>query len=46
MLVEASPYDKVWGIGLSTDDENAEKPLQWKELNLLAFILMKVRKKL
>lgn len=46
ILVEASPYDKIWGIGLSADDEKAEKPLQWKGLNLLGFALMEVRKQL
>lgn len=46
LIVEASPYDKVWGIGLSVEDENAEKPLQWKGLNLLGFALMEVRKQL
>ena len=46
VIVEASPYDKIWGIGLSADDENAEKPLQWKGLNLLGFALMGVRKQL
>lgn len=43
VLVEASPVDKIWGIGLATDHENAEKPLQWKGLNLLGFALMQVR---
>lgn len=46
VIVEASPYDKIWGIGLAADDENAEKPLQWKGLNLLGFALMEVRKQL
>lgn len=46
VLVEASPVDKIWGIGLSADDEKAEKPLQWKGLNLLGFALMEVRKQL
>ena len=46
VLVEASPVDKIWGIGLATDDENAEKPLQWKGLNLLGFALMQVRNQL
>ncbi|MFC2994202.1 NADAR family protein [Acinetobacter sichuanensis] len=44
VLVEASPVDKIWGIGLSAEDEKAEKPLQWKGLNLLGFALMEVRK--
>ena len=46
VLVEASPVDKIWGIGLAADDKNAEKPLQWKGLNLLGFALMEVRKQL
>lgn len=46
ILVEASPVDKIWGIGLAADDECAEKPLQWKGLNLLGFALMEVRKQL
>ncbi|OTG79266.1 hypothetical protein B9T33_12350 [Acinetobacter sp. ANC 5054] len=46
ILVEASPVDKIWGIGLATDDEKAEKPLQWKGLNLLGFALMVVRTQL
>lgn len=46
VIVEASPYDKIWGIGLAVDDENAEKPLLWKGLNLLGFALMDVRKQL
>ena len=46
ILVEASPVDKIWGIGLAADDENAENPLKWKGLNLLGFALMEVRKQL
>ena len=42
ILVEASPYDKVWGIGLSADTENIENPLTWKGENLLGFVLMEV----
>ena len=43
VLVEASPYDKIWGIGLSADQENIENPLTWNGENLLGFALMEVR---
>jgi ribA/ribD-fused uncharacterized protein len=43
ILVEASPYDKIWGIGL--DRETAQKGgvKQWQGENLLGCALMKVR---
>lgn len=40
ILVEASPYDTIWGIGLQTYENN---PHQWKGTNLLGFALMEVR---
>lgn len=43
ILVEASPYDTIWGIGLSSDTPNIENPHTWKGLNLLGFALMQVR---
>jgi ribA/ribD-fused uncharacterized protein len=43
VLVEASPVDRVWGIGLAADDERAEHPARWNGLNLLGFALMDVR---
>ncbi|MCD2527785.1 NADAR family protein [Providencia huaxiensis] len=46
VLVEASPVDKIWGIGLAEDAENIENPLTWKGLNLLGFALMDVRSQL
>ena len=46
VLVEASPYDKIWGIGMAVDDMHIENPLEWKGLNLLGFALMEVRDEL
>ena len=43
VLVEASPVDKIWGIGLHKDTPNIENPYTWKGLNLLGFALMEVR---
>jgi ribA/ribD-fused uncharacterized protein len=43
VLVEASPVDRIWGIGLAADNERAENPQQWQGLNLLGFALMDVR---
>ena len=46
VLVEASPQDRIWGIGLAADDERATAPDQWPGLNLLGFALMEVRHRL
>jgi len=43
VLVEASPVDSIWGIGLAADNARAENPRQWNGLNLLGFALMEVR---
>jgi ribA/ribD-fused uncharacterized protein len=43
VLVEASPRDRIWGIGLPADDERATTPERWPGLNLLGFALMEVR---
>jgi ribA/ribD-fused uncharacterized protein len=46
VLVEASPVDRVWGIGLAADDERATDPARWRGLNLLGFALMEARHRL
>jgi len=43
IIVEASPYDKIWGIGLEYSHRHAKNPLLWKGDNKLGFVLMKVR---
>jgi ribA/ribD-fused uncharacterized protein len=46
VLVEASPVDKIWGIGLASDHNDAQNPKKWKGENLLGFALMEVRDQL
>jgi ribA/ribD-fused uncharacterized protein len=46
VLVEASPVDSIWGIGLAPDDPRAASPLTWAGQNLLGFALMEVRARL
>jgi ribA/ribD-fused uncharacterized protein len=46
VLVEASPVDPIWGIGLAADAADAENPAQWRGENLLGFALMEVRDEL
>jgi ribA/ribD-fused uncharacterized protein len=43
VLVEASPVDRIWGIGLAADDPRAQDPTQWQGSNLLGFALMQAR---
>jgi ribA/ribD-fused uncharacterized protein len=43
VLVEASPVDPIWGIGLAATDPAAQDPRAWKGLNLLGFALMAAR---
>lgn len=46
VLVEASPMDTIWGIGLAQDHAKANNPAEWRGLNLLGFALMEVRREL
>jgi ribA/ribD-fused uncharacterized protein len=46
VLVEASPVDRIWGIGLAAKDERARDPARWRGENLLGFALMEARARL
>jgi len=45
-LIEANPYDSIWGIGISEECEGIDNPCLWKGQNLLGFVLMEVRDQL
>ena len=42
-LVEASPHDRIWGIGMAASDPASLSPHLWRGDNLLGFVLMEVR---
>ena len=46
VLVEASPQDRIWGIGMGANNPEACQPHHWRGENLLGFALMEVREKL
>ncbi|WP_027939013.1 NADAR family protein [Anaerobiospirillum succiniciproducens] len=46
ILVEASPYDIIWGIGLAENCTESQNPMLWRGQNLLGFALMEVRDEL
>lgn len=43
ILVEASLYDKICGIGLDENNPKILEPNNWNGLNLLGKVLMRVR---
>jgi len=43
ILVEASPYDRIWGIGLGVSADGIDDPKNWKGKNLLGKSLVSVR---
>ena len=43
LLVEASPFDKIWGVGMDGSDPDISDMSKWKGLNWLGFLLTDVR---
>jgi ribA/ribD-fused uncharacterized protein len=43
ILVEASPYDKIWGIGMRPDHPDVINKTKWKGSNYLGECLMFIR---
>ena len=43
IIVEASPYDKIWGIGLHYTDDAVLDENKWKGKNYLGISIMKAR---
>jgi ribA/ribD-fused uncharacterized protein len=46
LIAEASPSDKIWGIGLESSNPNINKPKEWEGSNILGWALMCIRKEL
>lgn len=43
VLVEASPRDRIWGVGLGRDNPLVHQPAKWRGTNLLGFALVRAR---
>lgn len=46
VLVEASPLDTIWGIGLGAKNPLAREAKSWRGANLLGFALVRARERL
>lgn len=46
ILVEASPVDKIWGVGMAVGDKDIEDPSKWRGKNWLGEALMRARKEI
>lgn len=46
IFVEASPYDKIWGIGMAEDEPGIEDPANWRGINLLGQAITLVKMEL
>ena len=46
VLVEASPRDRIWGIGMDQNNPHATNPEMWRGENKLGFALMLAREEL
>lgn len=46
IIAECSPYDRIWGIGLSVGHPDVSNSKLWRGTNLLGQYLMKVREML
>jgi hypothetical protein len=45
-LVEASPFDKIWGVGLAASNPKIHDRATWRGKNLLGVILTRLRDEL
>lgn len=46
ILVEASPFDAIWGVKMDMNDPRIRNPKLWRGENLLGCALMEVRQQL